>query len=578
MHSGKQQACPCGLGGPRRIVEMRKGRWSLLFFRSVRRARAVEVDGLSLENLMSELDQFATLDPFKGMNAKSPGSVCNLLAGKWTTVEAHREDIVDPMNGETFLHVPDTRNHDAFIDSVRRCPKTGLHNPLKNPERYVMLGQVCARASALLAQKQVEEYFTRLIQRVMPKSWHQCLGEVAITRVFLQNFSGDGVRFLARGFSNPGDHPGQETRGYRWPFGPVAVISPFNFPLEIPALQVMGALFMGNRPLVKVDSKVSAVFEQFLRLLIHCGLPPHDVDLIHCRGSEMGNLLARANEDFRLVQFTGSSEVAERIAALFNGAVRLEDAGFDWKVIGPDYDPAWLDYVAWQSDQDAYDASGQKCSAQSILFVHRNWSGPLLPKLRELAARRKIGDLTLGPVLSWTNERMLEHIRAVAAISGAELLFGGEPLENHSIPERYGAMSPTAVRVPLDALCGDQFGLVTTELFGPFQVIVEYEDDDLPQLLQALERMTQHLTAAIVSADVQFQNRILGATVNGTTYCGMRARTTGAPQNHWFGPCGDPRAAGIGTPEAIVNTWSGPREVIMDQGPLPDNWSTPPSA
>ena len=58
-----------------------------------------------------------------------------------------------------------------------------------------------------------------------------------------------------------------------------------------------------------------------------------------------------------------------------NGAVRLEDAGFDWKVIGPDYDPAWLDYVAWQSDQDAYNASGQKCSAQSMLFVHDAWAG-----------------------------------------------------------------------------------------------------------------------------------------------------------------------------------------------------------
>ncbi|MGH8167274.1 MAG: aldehyde dehydrogenase family protein, partial [Woeseiaceae bacterium] len=332
-----------------------------------------------------------------------------------------RDDIVDPMNGEAFLQVPDTTEHDGLVQSLRRCPKTGLHNPLKNPERYVMLGKVCARAAALLAQKDVEDYFTKLIQRVMPKSWQQCRGEVTVTRVFLENFSGDGVRFLARGFSNPGDHPGQESRGYRWPFGPVAVISPFNFPLEIPALQAMGALFMGNRPLVKVDSKVSAVFEQFLRLLIHAGLPAGDVDLVHCRGSEMGKLLSAAKDDLRLVQFTGSSEVAERIAAQFNGTVRLEDAGFDWKLLGPDYNPEWLEYVSWQADQDAYNASGQKCSAQSILFVHRNWAEALLPKLKMLAARRTLDDLTLGPVLSWTNERMLAHINAMAAIPGAEL-------------------------------------------------------------------------------------------------------------------------------------------------------------
>jgi 1-pyrroline-5-carboxylate dehydrogenase len=157
-------------------------------------------------------------------------------------------------------------------------------------------------------------------------------------------------------------------------------------------------------------------------------------------------------------------------------------------------------------------------------------------------------------------------------------VFGGKPLENHSIPARYGAMLPTAVRVPLDALCGEYFELVTTELFGPFQVVVEYDDGDLARVLEVLERMSQHLTAAVVSADIEFQNKVLGATVNGTTYCGMRARTTGAPQNHWFGPCGDPRAAGIGTPEAIVHTWSGHREIIHDQGPLPEGWSTPPSA
>ena len=63
--------------------------------------------------------------------------------------------------------------------------------------------------------------------------------------------------------------------------------------------------------------------------------------------------------------------------------------------------------------------------------------------------------------------------------------------------------------------------------------------------------------------------QVLAHTVNGTTYAGLRARTTGAPQNHWFGPAGDPRAAGIGTPEAIRLVWSCHREIISDVGPVP---------
>ena len=518
---------------------------------------------------------FATVDPYDGMSAANPGAVLNLVAGDWASGSTHRDDIVDPLNGDTFLKVPDTRTVEPYVKGLATCPKSGLHNPLKSTDRYVHLGRVCANAAALMATPDVEAYFTKLTQRVMPKSWQQCLNEVIVTRVFLENFAGDGVRFLGRGFSNPGDHAGQESRGYRWPFGPVVVVAPFNFPLEIPALQMMGALFMGNRPLAKVDSKVSVVFEQFLRMMIHCGLSPTDVDLIHCRGEVMGDLIAATHNQIRLVQFTGSSVVAEKIATSMNGRVRLEDAGFDWKIIGPDYRKEWADYVAWQSDEDAYNASGQKCSAQSVLFVHDNWLEPLLPRLRTLAARRSLSDLSVGPVLSWSNAQIREHIDAVMEVSGSELLFGGAELSGHDIPPCFGAYEPTAIRVPLKQFYGDQFDLLTTELFGPFQVVVSYNDAEVQTVLSLLERMSNHLTAAVVSADVEFQNRVLSATVNGTTYCGMRARTTGAPQNHWFGPSGDPRGAGIGTPEAIRTTWSAHREIIFDEGKLPEQWAIP---
>lgn len=60
---------------------------------------------------------------------------------------------------------------------------------------------------------------------------------------------------MARAFSVSGDHAGQTSNGLRWPYGPVAIITPFNFPLEIPALQLMGALYMGNKPLLHVDHR-----------------------------------------------------------------------------------------------------------------------------------------------------------------------------------------------------------------------------------------------------------------------------------------------------------------------------------
>nr|POE82818.1 putative aldehyde dehydrogenase [Quercus suber] len=462
-----------------------------------------------------------------------------------------------------------------FVESLSKCPKHGLHNPFKAPERYLLFGDVSVKAAHMLSIPKISDFFTRLIQRVAPKSYKQALGEVYVTQKFFENFSGDQVRFLARSFAVPGDHLGQQSHGFRWPYGPVAIITPFNFPLEIPVLQLMGALYMGNKPILKVDSKVSIVMEQMMRLLHYCGLPAEDVDFINSDGKTMNKILLEGNP--RMTLFTGSSRVADKLAVDLKGRIKLEDAGFDWKVLGPDVQEE--DYVAWVCDQDAYACSGQKCSAQSILFMHENWSRTsIISKIKNLAERRKLEDLTVGPVLTFTTEAMLEHLNKLLQIPGSKLLFGGKPLKNHSIPSIYGAIKPTAVYVPLEEIMKENnYELVTREIFGPFQIITDYKKEQLPMVLDALERMHAHLTAAVVSNDPLFLQEVIGKTVNGTTYAGLRARTTGAPQNHWFGPAGDPRGAGIGTPEAIKLVWSCHREIIYDIGPVPRNWEIPPS-
>jgi len=67
-------------------------------------------------------------------------------------------------------------------------------------------------------------------------------------------------------------------------------------------------------------------------------------------------------------------------------------------------------------------------------------------------------------------------------------------------------------------------------------------------------------------------SQVLGNTISGTTYAGIRARTTAAPQQHWFGPSGDPRSGGIHTAEAIKLCWSSHREIIYDHAPVASDW------
>lgn len=213
--------------------------------------------------------------------------------------------------------------------------------------RYLLYGDICCKAAHILSKPQVERFFIRLIQRVMPKSDKECLGEIVTVRHFLENFSSDQIRFMCSSHGVPGDHAGQMSISYHWPYGPVALITPFNYPLEIPTLQLMGALFVGNKPIIKVAQQVHTVMEQMLRLLHYCGLPLNDVSFISCSGKVMNEFLIKSQP--ALTMFTGGEVAAEKLSNDVHGKIKIEDAGFDWKILGPDVDN--MDYVAWQCDQ-----------------------------------------------------------------------------------------------------------------------------------------------------------------------------------------------------------------------------------
>lgn len=495
----------------------------------------------------------------------------NFVRGQWVSSTHQPSVIPDPLNRGTQLQLVESTSVDElqpFRGHLFECPKSGLHNPLKHPQRLVAYGQVAYRLAEELEKPEVEEFFAKLIQRVMPKSTAQCLGEVRVTKQFLKSFAGDSVRFsLGRSFAVSGDHAGQQSHGYRWPYGPVMVIAPFNFPLEIPVLQVLGALFAGNRVLLKPSEKVAIVMDQFVRLMLHCGMDAQDLLVLNSTGKVAQEIAT--DPRMRLVQFTGSGGVAERLSVGTGGKVRIEDAGFNWKLLGPKlraYPEHVEDYIVHVCDQDAYAASGQKCSATSCLFVHSDWQG-VVPKLAKLAGKRNVADLTIGPVLSWTNEQIRTHLdRVLQQVPNARIEFGGKALAQQDVPEHYGMIEPTAIRCHVrDVLSSDDaFAAFSVELFGPFQIIVDYGSEDVDLVLKVTERLGHHLTCAVVSEDPNFCHRVLSSTVNGTSYVGMRARTTGAPTNHWFGPAGDPRGAGIGTVEAILHVWTCHREIVND--------------
>ena len=133
---------------------------------------------------MSKIPSWATVDPWK-LSGEKPHNVSLILDGKQITSNSTVK-VVDPMNGEHFIsnYLTDAELEKKFIESQKATPRWGLHNPIKNVSRYTMYGDVFFKIAQEMRKKEVEAFWTRLIQRVMPKSDIQSLGEVTVTRKF----------------------------------------------------------------------------------------------------------------------------------------------------------------------------------------------------------------------------------------------------------------------------------------------------------------------------------------------------------------------------------------------------------
>jgi hypothetical protein len=104
------------------------------------------------------------------------------VGGEWQGTK-NEKTIPDPLNGEPFISYPDIQADETqpFIESLRAVPKTGLHNPLKNPERYLMYGSVSARMAEEMRKPEVTPHKWHL-QALNLYVWH-CFGVSTLRHV-----------------------------------------------------------------------------------------------------------------------------------------------------------------------------------------------------------------------------------------------------------------------------------------------------------------------------------------------------------------------------------------------------------
>ncbi|TAL94230.1 MAG: aldehyde dehydrogenase family protein [Rhodanobacter sp.] len=338
----------------------------------------------------------------------------------------------------------------------------------------VASGSIQARTDAL--ERIAAEILARkhelgnLLAREEGKTLPEAVGEVARAGQIFRFFAGEVVRQSGERLSSV--RPGIDVEITREPVGVVAIISPWNFPIAIPAWKIAPALAYGNCVVFKPAELVPGSAWALADIISRAGLPAGMFNLVMGPGSRVGQTLI-SHPDVNAVSFTGSVGTGRRVMAAVAerfAKVQLEMGGKNPLIVLDDADLARAVECAVQG---SYYSTGQRCTASSRLIVQRGILPKFVAAMVERLKSLRVDDACkpgtdLGPVVDAAQlEQDLAYI-AIGRDEGARLAFGGEPLKRevegfYLEPALFVDTMPT-MRIALE------------EIFGPVACVLAADD------------------------------------------------------------------------------------------------------
>ncbi len=323
------------------------------------------------------------------------------------------------------------------------------------PER----GAVLRRAGDLLEARAAE--IGRDLAREEGKTLAEGIGETSRAAAIFRYLAGQTLD--PDGETYPSHSPTTFLYARREPVGVVAIITPWNFPIAIPAWKIAPALAFGNTVCWKPAELVPLTAMHLYGALADAGLPAGVLNLVLGRGSVVGDALIDAPE-VAAISFTGSNVVGRRLQrrAVARGAkVQLELGGKNPAVVLADAD---LALAAEHVARGAFLSAGQKCTATSRVIVEAPVSGELTSRLAAIAAAWPLGDpldpaTRVGPLASAAQLETVTAYLEIARRDGGSFVTGGARAE--ALGEGY-FVEPTVV-----AGLPAQSRVLREEVFGP---------------------------------------------------------------------------------------------------------------
>ncbi len=447
----------------------------------------------------------------------------NFIGGEWrnsqsgetfvSTNPAHTSEVIGRYQKSTAADIEDA------IDVAVKAQPGWAATPA--PER----GEILLRA-ALLLDEEKEELAT-LMTREMGKLLKETRGDVQTAIDVAKYVAGEGRR--AEGETVPSALPNKFCMTMRQPIGIVGIITPWNFPLAIPAWKTFPALLAGNAVVLKPASDTPLLVLKLADILQRAGLPTGVLNVVTGPGSTLGDALV-SNKRVNMISLTGSTEVGRRVAEICGRDLRrcaLELGGKNAVIVLEDAD---LDLAVASVTLGAFGTTGQRCTATSRVIVQKSVQKVFTDRLVAAAEKLRVGDgldpdVDMGPLVNTGRVKAVQEYAEIGKQEGAKLVLGGSPLTGGDYRE--GAYYEPTIFTDV----APSMRIAREEVFGPFLSIVPI--DSYEEAIKVANSTEYGLSTAIFTESSRLSFRAMRDIESGLVY--INAPTTGAEIHMPFG-------------------------------------------
>ena len=383
----------------------------------------------------------------------------HLIGGEWVGGDSGLESLNPSDTRDVVARAPND-NGTAMRAAIGAAADAFPSWSQASPE---VRSDVLDRAGSLILERR--EALGRLLAREEGKTVPEGIGEVVRAGRIFKFFAGEALR--RNGITVDSTRPGVECSTYREPLGVFGLITPWNFPIAIPAWKSAPALAFGNTVVLKSASLTPAIASAMSAILQEAGAPKGVFNHVF-GGSAAGNALV---SDPRVagISFTGSQSVGAGIAKLAverQARIQLEMGGKNPLVV---LDDAEFDRAVNCALDGAFFASGQRCTASSRIIVTAGIHDRFVAALAEKAAGLKVGDARdpatkIGPVSSEGQLKTSLDYVGIATREGARLVTGGEALKLDKPGYYFSPALLTDTKQDMRINCEEVFGPVASVL------------------------------------------------------------------------------------------------------------------